>query len=222
MKQNRSMDAHLRTAMPMITLGSLPRASRTILAAAALVANSSCSHAQQAEESVRVSALRDSIRAGKPQAVEQFIREVKAGGGTPFVEEIPGDSQHVHVTFLWEGDPSTRGVLIDWYPFTISRTAELSMVRMERTYLWHRTLRVPRGSRFPYQLSVNDPRTTIPNGNGRARPGPDPLNPRRDVVELPGAPAQPYLASREDVRRLRMNREQIASRILNEGRSLLV
>jgi hypothetical protein len=60
----------------------------------------------------------------------------------------------LHVTFVWQGDPSTRGVLIDWHPFTVSRTAELSMIRMEGTNLWHRTLRVPRGSRFLYQLSI--------------------------------------------------------------------
>src|SRR5437870_5094986 len=103
-----------------------------------------------------MTALRDAIRARTPGAVADFIDHVKAHGGTPLIEAIPGDDKYVHVNFLWEGDAATRGVLIDWYPFTISRTAELSMIQMEDTHLWYRTLRVPRGSRFLYQLSVND------------------------------------------------------------------
>jgi enterochelin esterase-like enzyme len=186
-----------------------------------LLAASGCAKGQQAGTSAQITALRDGIRKS-PSAVADFITQVKTRGGTPLIEAIDGDEHNVHVTFLWQGDSSTRGVLIDWYPFTISRTAELSMVRMEGTDLWYRTLRVPRGSRFLYQLSVNDPRTTIPVGTGSARPGPDPLNPRRDIAELPGAPAQPYLARREGVPRLTMNRERIASRILNEDRPLFV
>jgi enterochelin esterase-like enzyme len=208
--------------MPVIAVATLVHLRRLILTAATLLVILSCSRAQQMEESVRIAALRASVRAGKAEAVEQFIGELKARGGAPLVEEIAADAQHLHVTFVWQGDSSTRGVLIDWYPFTVSRTAELSMVRMEGTNLWHRTLRVPRGSRFLYQLSVNDPRTTIPNGTGRARPRPDPLNPRRDVVELPGARPQPWLARREGVERLRVNREHIRSHALNENRSLLV
>lgn len=208
------MDARNRAAMPV--------SARALLIAAGLTISSGCSRAQQAEESPRVSALRASLRAGDPQAVAHFIRDLKSRGGTPLIEEISDDPQNFHVTFVWQGDTATRNVLIDWYPFTISRTAELSMVRMDSTNLWLRTLRVPRGSRFLYQLSANDPRATIPIGNGRPRPGPDPLNPRRDVVELPGAPAQPWLARREGVQRLRVEREQIASRSLSENRPLLV
>lgn len=208
--------------MLRVVLAILASIGRVMVAAIAILAESNCSNAQQAETSVRVTALRDAVRAGKPLAIEHFIDEVKGRGGTPLIEDIPNDNEHVHVTFLWQGDTATRSVLIDWYPFTISRAAELSMIQLEGTHLWHRTLRVPRGSRFLYQLSVNDPRTTIPNGTGQSHPGPDPLNPRRDVVELPGAPAQPYLARREGVGRLTMKRERIASRILNENRSLLV
>lgn len=195
---------------------------RAAVALLGLLAGSGCASGQRAEISPRMIALRDAIREKRPRAVAEFIDQVKAHGGTPLVDDIPGEDKYVHVTFLWEGDASTRGVLIDWYPFTVSRTAELSMIPMEDTHLWYRTLRVPRGSRFLYQLSVNDPRTTIPNGAGRARPGPDPLNPRRDVCELPGAPPQPYLAQRAGVPRLDMKREEIASHILNERRSILV
>lgn len=208
--------------MPVIAVATLVPAPRLILTTAALIFISSCSPAQPMEESVRIAALRDSVRAGNARAVEHFIDELKAHGGTPLVEKILGDAQYLHVTFVWQGNSSTREVLIDWYPFTVSKTAELSMIRMDGTSLWHRTIRVPRGSRFLYQLSVNDPRATIPNGTGRARPGPDPLNPRRDIVELPGAPAQPWLARREGVGRLRLNREHIYSRVLTQNRSVLV
>ncbi len=208
--------------MPVMAAPPLVRVPRLVLTAAPLIMILSCTPAEQIEESVRIATLRGSVRAGNAEAVEQFIGELKARGGTPLIEEIPGDAQYLHVTFVWQGDSSTRGVLIDWYPFTVSRAAELSMIRMEGTNLWHRTLRVPRGSRFLYQLSVNDPRTTIPNGTGQPRPGPDPLNPRRDIVELPGAPAQPWLARREGVERLRLVREHIRSRVLNENRPVFV
>jgi enterochelin esterase-like enzyme len=181
-----------------------------------------CVPAQEIAKSVRMTVLIEAVRAGKSEAVEEFLAEVKARGGTPFIEAIPNDALNVHATFLWKGTTNTRGVLIDWYPFTFPRTAELSMVRLESTDLWYRTLLAPVGARFLYQLSENDPRTSIPPGSGRARPGPDPLNPKRDVAEMPGAPAQPYLARRDGVARIAMTREKIASALLSEARPVLV
>ena len=169
----------------------IAKACRISALAIGMLTGPGCARSQQHAISTQMTALREAIRAEKPAALADFITGVKARGGTPLIQAIPGDEQNVHVTFLWQGSASTRGVLIDWYPFTISRTAELSMIQMENTQLWYRTLRVPRGSRFLYQLSVNDPRTTIPNGTGRARPGPDPLNPGAispSCLKLPRSP----------------------------------
>ena len=182
---------------------------RTMLALL-LAVNAAC--AQEAAKSARMTTLKDAVRAGKSGAVAEFLSDVKAKGGTPLVEPIPGEKFEVHATFLWAGSVGTRSVLIDWYPFTISRAAELSMERLEGTNLWYRTLRVPVDARFLYQLGEN----------GRSRLGPDPLNPRRDVAEMPEASPQPYLARREGVARITMAREKIASRILGEGRPVLI
>jgi enterochelin esterase family protein len=94
-----------------------------------------------------------------------------------------------------------------------------------------------RDARFTYQLSVNDPLTsvrelrTIEEWMTRSAGWRlDPLNPRRfpsypaplSVVELPGAPAQPWVAERAGVPRGQVQARKIKSLILGNERIVWV
>src|ERR1035438_3110106 len=79
------------------------------------------------------------------------------------------------------------------------------MSKVAGTDLWHKTLKVPRGARFLYQLSPNDTLTGSPNAQRFATAQADPLNRRRrpaepnvtkyevsSIAELPDAAPQPW------------------------------
>jgi enterochelin esterase-like enzyme len=110
------------------------------------------------------------------------------------------------------------------------------MVRVENTDLWFRTLKIRRGSRFLYQLSIDDPSVMHPRAEGKRRLTADPLNPHRfpddvagvpltraqSVAELPGANAQTWFSKRENVPTLVLEKRHVQSAILGDERDVLV
>jgi hypothetical protein len=78
--------------MPVTAVASVVRIRPLVLTAAPLLSILSCTRAEQIEEGVRIATLRESVRAGNAKAVEQFISELRARGGTPLIEEIPGNA----------------------------------------------------------------------------------------------------------------------------------
>ena len=134
------------------------------------------------------------------------------------------------MTFLFRGGEETRNVVIMvdrglWGDILSNR-----MERLARTDVWHRTYRFLKDARFTYSLSVNDPLTPVRriqdakewlerSANWRV----DPLNPRRfpaypiplSVVELPGAPAQPWVAVRPEMPKGQVQAHKLKSTILD-------
>lgn len=160
--------------------------------------------------------------SGNTAALETFWKRV-AQTGTPLVEPLDQDKQHVLVTFLWRGNETTRNVLIWWPPFHQEATEEYLMTLLGETDVWYRTLRLRREARFLYQLSPNDPltfglRRSGFAGSSLATVQRDPLNVRQrgefSVVELPGAPPQPYSEKRTGVPAGRIERQRFSSRVL--------
>jgi enterochelin esterase family protein len=113
-------------------------------------------------------------------------------------------------------------VLVLWFPYALSQPADFLMVRVPETDVWFRTVRVPRGSRIRYMLSVNDPLGTMPPGAQGRKPVTDPLNPQGQMVELPGALPQPYYARREGVPRMAVQERKIVSTSLGQERRVLI
>jgi enterochelin esterase family protein len=157
----------------------------------------------------RIEALIDRVRAGDSHAEASFWAGVEAGG-TPLIEPLDGDAAHSLVTFLWRGSEETRQVLL------LSAVADDQVSALERvpgTAVWHGSWRVSNDVRSGYQFIVDQ---DVPDDSaGRfARIGeiaasggiiPDPMNSRQvsfdrpdltpiSTLELPGAPAQPWLA----------------------------
>src|SRR5262249_45441003 len=108
---------------------------------------------------------------------EAFWQEVSKAG-TPLVESLGPTAKHQLVTFLWRGTADTRNVLVLWDPYSWVSPQDYVMHRLAETDVWSLTIRVPRGARFIYQLSINDPIDSP--GLGMLRLGPavqvDPLN----------------------------------------------
>lgn len=186
--------------------------------------------------SPRLAALAAQIAKGDASAAGRFWREA-AEKGTPLVEPMEGDLENVLVTFLFRGGEEVKNVVIFVDRGLWGDIPSNSMERLPGTDVWHRTYKFRRDARFTYLLSVNDPLTSL-RGFGDAEEWMrrakawrlDPLNPRQfpaypkplSVVELPGAPAQPWVAVRPEVPKGQVQTHKVKSTILGNERTIWV
>jgi enterochelin esterase-like enzyme len=156
-------------------------------------------------EALRQQVIRDHV------STDAFWKQV-AQEGTPLVESFGTDGAYQLVTFLWRETYETRNVLV-LGSLSVPGTARMDYVmhRLADTDLWYWTVKLPRGARFSYRLSPNDPLVLDgPRAEQRAATvQSDPLNPHRlecgpdatrfacrSLAALPGAPPQPWLVKK--------------------------
>ena len=194
-------------------------------------------------ESPRLTALLKDVRAIKNQVLENFWRDISKQG-TPLVESIPGEPDHVLLTFLWRGDEQTKNVVLFSVlttranmGFSTEQLARSQLTRLPRTDVWYRTFTIRHDVRLSYYFSPNDPllpasrRTTDKDWETLQ---PDPLNPNRFVlahkdrdwvsstVDLPGATSVPWIVSRPDIRKGRTEMHRLPSTYLQNERRFWV
>lgn len=171
-----------------------------------------------------------------PKAVERFWQGV-AERGTPLVTPIAEDSRHQLVTFLWRGDSNTKNVVV-LGSFETRPLTDYVMDHIPDTDVWHLTIKIPAGARFVYNLSINDPLVEDgPRADERAATQQaDPLNPKKSwnftagasiheyssMVELPGAPPQPWIAKRPGVPEGRLESTKFKSDLLGNERQITI
>jgi len=166
--------------------------------------------------SPRVLALQREIEKGHRDALEEFWSEISKAGA-PLVEPIAGDSENFLVTFLWRAKEENRYIVV--FPFARPNPLPHLMTHLQGTDLWYKTYLLRSDSRFEYRLSVNASMESFAADNPADEGGwvaalqPDPLNPHRfttlvdqadpkkpqysdSILELPGAPAQPFVGPR--------------------------
>ena len=140
--------------------------------------------------SPRMEALRRGVeqRNGDVTAFWEGVRK----STTPLIEPDAEDARYQLVTFLWRGRPGDRNIIVVGSfgsdAFASGRPPGPAMQRLGETDVWFVTIRLPRGARFTYRLSPNDP---LFDGEVEAAAREvnlqvDPLNPRR-TVNRPGA-----------------------------------
>jgi enterochelin esterase-like enzyme len=179
-------------------------------------------------------ALRQQLVRGE-KSTDAFWHE-RARAGTPIVEPVDNDSQRTLVTFLWRGTPETRNVVVIG-SFGGRPIAESAMAQLEGSDVWYLTVRVPSGARFAYSLSPNDPLTFDPPRSSQrmASVQSDPLNPNRwqcpptasryecqSMVELPGAPPQPWIVRKPETPAGTVDKHRIKSELLKNERNISV
>jgi enterochelin esterase-like enzyme len=143
---------------------------------------------------------------------ESLWERVRENGG-PLIED-DGDSQSLRVTFVWGGTPHTKSVFLLW-------NGRHELLRHGGTAFWRRTMTIRRGARICYQLAAG-------------RTCPDPLNGRIQlrgdlclqnlfsVLELPGAPDQPWLKGNLPELRGRMEAHRLESLYFKNEREIRV
>ena len=194
----------------------------------------------KASESPRIVSLQQEITNGEADALATFWREITEKGG-PLIEPIEGDDGHYLVTFVWRDKGETKNVVIFAGPAGWDHPEKNQMARLLETDLWYKTYRVRSDLRMTYLLSPNDPLTDL-DEEGKdfgTRLIADPLNPRRfvytkdeeipddrelvvSILELPDAPAQPWIAPRPNVEKGRIEMYRRHSDILKNERRVWI
>lgn len=196
-------------------------------------------------ESPRILALKGAVEHGDRGSVSAFWKEVEKTGA-PLIEPIPGDRENMAVTFLWRGKPDTHNVIVLWVPYVGIAPDEYLMTRLGRTDVWYKTIKVDRRMRLAYTLALNAARLrplslgidqqAITMTAAAARP--DPLNPRHwrvdpqsvdapeyrgsSILEMPGAPPQPWIVRRPGVPEGRVEKCRFTSATLKNEREIAV
>ncbi|MHA2378181.1 MAG: alpha/beta hydrolase-fold protein [Candidatus Thorarchaeota archaeon] len=192
--------------------------------------------------SSRLRLLQQELEAGNLGALKTFWQDV-AANGTPLVEPIEDDHEHSLVTFLWQAKDELTGVSVI---SLLTGLVDNKMTRMLDADLWYFTCQARNDIRATYQLEPRQPDDLPVEGNDYAaliarysRLKRDPFNPRtfvfekdeedpegfelvRSVIELPQAPAQPWIEQREDVPRGKVELYRLRSDILDNERRVWV
>lgn len=180
--------------------------------------------AKRAYQSPRLQKLWAEHEDGGAAAIDRFVNEIK--GHAPLVEPIQDDARGDSlVTFAWRGQPEDGYIAVVGPSF--EATIENPMRRFEGTDLMFLTVRLPSDSRFTYSFLQGAPLVGMTAQQARElrpRPQPDTWNPRDyfggSLVELPQAPAQPYLQRADGAPQGRLVETSIPSAVLKEDRKL--
>jgi enterochelin esterase-like enzyme len=166
-------------------------------------------------DSPRMAALAKEVKAGNQAAVEQFWEDSK--GKIPLVETIPENDQFRLVTFLWRGGDEARDLDLRVAGSLPPKLEEKPFSRLAETDVWFLTVQLPVAARFTYMFTGK---------LGKKRGYADPLNPLKfgyaSLVELPGAPPQPWIRVQPDAPKGALKQEKLRSAILKEERAVSV
>lgn len=180
--------------------------------------------------SPRIARLAADLAAGGENVLDDFWQEV-ADSGAPLTEPAGDDASQILVTFLWRDPGDTENVLV--FFFSAPSTDDFDEYRMDNipgTDLWYKSYFLPAELRTTYLFSVNDPLVPFSTYAEVLRRLPefrtDPLNPRDytllgnpdefkvSVLELPGAPKQPWNIPRRGVPKGKTHMHSMQSSIL--------
>lgn len=189
-------------------------------------------------ESPTIKALRIAVENGRQERVMAFWEEMKKRGA-PLVEPLKDGGKNMLVTFLWKGDGSTRNVILVWTPFTNRSPRDYEFVHLAETDVWYKTIAIDKRTRLIYRLAPNVSPLTASDETAAVMAAAsqiDPLNPKRwlldpdnpdvpehqgsSVVEMPDAPAQPWVAKRSDISHGTIEKHQFQSALLKNEREI--
>lgn len=193
--------------------------------------------------SPQLAALDRELEIGNAEALAQFWREIVLQG-SPLIEPVEENAQERLVTFLWH-DPEgiTKNVLLIGGLAVLWDFSSAQLTRLRETDLWYKTFRARADTRTTYHLIVND--SLVPPGEETdwkarmARRQLDPLNPhifvlpkdpddpasqeqRVSLLELPAAPAQPWIEPQPNVAAGTLHRHTFSSITLQNERRVWV
>lgn len=155
--------------------------------------------------------------------------------GTPVVEDIPNRPEARRVSFLWRG-AQTASVRLFW---PVRQGDQERFARVPGSDIWHYSVVLPATTRLSYQLAPDVPQLRDAARQTQRRAilataQVDPLNPRRwtpvgddlhaaqSMLELPAAPAEPWLTARTGTPKGSLQTLRFTSRRMGNVRDMTV
>ena|SRR5438876_3325672 len=172
----------------------------------------------------RIAKLWSDIQAGDQAALPKFWEEAK--GKMPMWEWIfppRGNNGFLWATYLWHGDDKTVGVTLRGGVANEMSGSTGALERLPGTDVWYLSEYTPSDSRIGYNFEV-----TRRNAQGELehKEEMDALNPHsflgESVLEMPSAPAQPWVTRQPGVPEGQVTPQTIYSDILNQQREFSV
>jgi enterochelin esterase-like enzyme len=176
--------------------------------------------------SPRIETVRRQVKGAEKNAVTKFWDEMKVRG-TPLIEQIPNDQQHVLVTFLYRAETPVKGVVLIAQLYVHNNRDDSLRVlsNLPETDIWYKTYWIRSDIRFTYSLVPNP----IPQSLGYSSELQlqDPLNAKyvapgtnvgKSVVELPAAGKQPWILPNPAVPKGKLEEIEIESKVLSGQR----
>lgn len=180
--------------------------------------------------SPRIRHVAAALKAGEENAVDELWKEV-AESGAPLMEQVGDDESQTLVTFLWRDPGDTENVLVLFFSAPSNDDfSEYQMANLSGTDIWYRSYFLPSDLRTTYLFSVNDSLVPFNSYAEVLQRLPqyriDPLNPhdytlmgnpnefKVSVLELPGAPKQPWNIPRRGVPKGKSHMHSMDSSIL--------
>lgn len=189
--------------------------------------------ASSARESNAIRELRKKLSAGKSTALDDFWSSLSTYH-SPIIEVDPADANNSFVTFVWQGDQTTRNV-VAVSPLALVNFNDAVMLQLPRTNVWYKTYRMRNDARMSYRFAVNDSLVPFEKETHFFERmkfwKTDPRNPRTfdvgggivaSVLELPGAPSNEWTEPRESVPKGMLSKSSFASDLLHNERSIWI
>lgn len=168
------------------------------------------------------------------ESEDAFWKEIKQRG-TPIVEEIPEDEDHVKVTFFWRGSENTKNVGL--YGTLWMEPKKCQLENIPGTSIWTKSFVLEKDFRGVYFFSPNDPVETFPDSKEKFYAflnllKSDPYNPKKyriscfapkfSEIELPNAKKQPNIFPRDDTPKGKVIQHDFVSSILGNERTIQI
>src|SRR5581483_5868556 len=172
--------------------------------------------------SPRIEALKKKVEAGDLSAIAEFWNEMKVKGA-PLIESIPDNKNRSLVTFLYRGNERTTGVAIYAQLSNRRDLSENNFTHLPGTDVWYKTYSIRSDMRLGYSLVPNSANFA----NDQSSQVADPLNPKmapkllnmgQSILELPGAPPEPWIIAQPGVPNGKIEEVLLDSKILNSER----
>jgi len=179
-------------------------------------------------KSPRLEMLKKQIESGAPGALEDFWTEMQARH-TPLVETLPANKDQALVTFLYRAQPAVKSVILI-SQLTASRDpGDIVLTRLMGTDVWYRTYLLRNDMLFSYSFVPNPTAESLAYHSELQMK--DPLNPvylpgtaniGHSLLQLPAAPAQPWIVAASGSPAGKLQEIQVESRILKSQRKAWV
>lgn len=166
--------------------------------------------------------------APTPEALEQFWAQAEAEG-TPLLEPIEGEPDHLLVTFLYRAIAPVSSVMLVGGPSSTDHD-RAQLEQLPDTDLWYKSFRMRRDGRFGYSLAPGVTRRAWLGLEPLPKAAIDPFNrfpypaenPFQSRVTLPDAPPLTWSEPQPDAPKGQLQRHTLASKILGNERTITV